>query len=108
MICEHCVGSPTGEGKTFLTCALAQAARRCGFSGRYFRPSRLLVELAPARVGGLYPQFMDRLQKIRLLVLNGYGLTLLTPTERPDVLEILEERVGRWATLITSQPPLDY
>jgi DNA replication protein DnaC len=98
----------TGTGKTFLACALAQAACRQGLSSRYFRLSRLLEDLALARADGSYPRFMDRLQKTRLLVLDDYGLAPLTPTERRDVLEVLEDRVGRQATLVTSQLPLDH
>jgi len=98
----------TGTGKTFLACALAQAACRHGLSTRYFRLSRLLEEFALARADGSYPKLLDRLQKTRLLVLDDFGLAPLGESERRDLLEVLEDRVGRQATLVTSQLPLEH
>jgi DNA replication protein DnaC len=102
------VSGATGTGKTFLACALAQAACRQGLSSRYFRLPRLLEELAVARGDGSYPKLMDRLQKTALLVLDDYGLAPLNQTERRDLLEVLEDRTGRRATLVTSQLPQDH
>lgn len=102
------VSGATGTGKTFLACALAQAACRQGLSSRYFRLSRLLEELVLARGDGSYPKLMDRLQKTGLLVLDDYGLAPLNPSERRDLLEVLDDRTGRRATLVTSQLPLDH
>lgn len=102
------VTGATGTGKTYLACALAQAACRQGLSSRYFRLSRLLEELVLARGDGSYPKLMDRLQKTALLVLDDYGLTPLSEGERRDLLEVLEDRTGRRATLVTSQLPLEH
>lgn len=98
----------TGTGKTFLACALAQAACRHGLSTRYFRLSRLLEELALARADGSYPKLMNRLQKTRLLVLDDFGLAPLGESERRDLLEVLEDRVGRQSTLVASQLPFEH
>jgi len=98
----------TGTGKTFLACALAQAACRHGLSVRYFRVGRLLEELALARADGSWPRFLDRLQKTRLLVLDDFGLVPLSEVERRDLLEVIEDRTGRQATLVTSQLPLEH
>ncbi len=98
----------TGTGKTFLACALAQAACRHGLSSRYFRLPRLLEELALARADGSYPKFLDRLQKTRLVVIDDFGLAPLGESGRRDLLEVLEDRVGRQATLVTSQLPLEH
>jgi DNA replication protein DnaC len=98
----------TGTGKTYLACALGQAACSRGHSTRYYRLSRLLGELALARADGSYPRILDRLQKTELLVLDDYGLASLTDPERRDLLEVLEDRHGRQATLVTSQLPLEH
>ena len=98
----------TGTGKTYLTCALAQAACRHGLSSRYFRLPRLIDELARARADGSYPKLMNRLQKTHLLAIDDYGLAPLTQTERRDLLEIVEDRTGRRATLVTSQLPFEH
>lgn len=102
------VTGATGTGKTFLACALAQAACRHGLSARYYRLCRLLEALALARADGSYPKLMNRLQKARLLVLDDFGLAPLSEAERRDLLEVLEDRVGRQATLVTSQLPLEH
>ncbi|MEX2529446.1 MAG: ATP-binding protein [Gemmatimonadota bacterium] len=80
----------------------------CSYTTRYYRRSRLLGELALARADGSYPRIVDRLQKTELLVLNDYGLNSLTDPERRDLLEVLEDRHGRQATLVTSQLPLEH
>jgi DNA replication protein DnaC len=98
----------TGTGKTFLACALGQAACRQGLSTRYYRLTRLLEELTLARADGSYPKLMNRLQKTRLLVLDDFGLAPLGEGGRRDLLEVLEDRVGRQATLVTSQLPLEH
>lgn len=98
----------TGTGKTYLACALAQAACRQGLSSRYFRLPRLIEELALARADGSYPKLMDRLQKTDLVVLDDYGLAPLSQNERRDLLEVIEDRTGRSATLVTSQLPFEH
>lgn len=98
----------TGTGKTYLACALGQAACRHGHSTRYFRLPLLLSELAMARADGSWPKLLDRLQRTELLVIDDYGLATLTDPERRDLLEVLEDRHGRRATLVTSQLPLEH
>jgi DNA replication protein DnaC len=50
---------------------------------------------------------MKRLGKVSLLILDDWGLEPFGPDQRRDLLEIVEERYGRGATLITSQIPVD-
>jgi len=102
------INGATGTGKTYLACALAQAACRQGLSSRYFRLPRLIEELALARADGSYPKLMDRLQKTELVVLDDYGLAPLSQNERRDLLEVIEDRTGRKATLVTSQLPFEH
>jgi DNA replication protein DnaC len=98
----------TGTGKTYLACALAQAACRQGLSSRYLRLTRLIEEIALARADGSYPKLMDRLQKTDCLAIDDFGLAPLNQIERRDLLEVIEDRTGRRATLVTSQLPLEH
>ena len=98
----------TGTGKTYLACALAQAACRQGISSRYLRLTQLIENMALARADGSYPKLMGRLQKTALLVIDDYGMAPLNQTERRDLLEVIEDRSGRRATLLASQLPLDH
>lgn len=102
------VSGATGTGKTYLGCALAQAACRHGLSTRYCRLSRFLDELALARADGSYPQLMDRLAKTQLLALDDYGMVPLNDPQRRDLLEVLDDRYARRATLLTSQLPFEH
>ena len=102
------VSGATGTGKTYLGCALAQAACRHGLSTRYCRLSRFLDELALARADGSYPKLMDRLAKTQLLALDDYGMLPLNDPQRRDLLEVLDDRYARRATLLTSQLPFEH
>ncbi|MGB8951720.1 MAG: ATP-binding protein [Candidatus Aminicenantales bacterium] len=55
------IAGPTGTGKTYLACALVQAACRNGFSVRCFQVFRLPQKLTFARADGSSPKFLDRL-----------------------------------------------
>lgn len=100
---------PTGTGKTWLACALGQSACRQGLSVRYARLPRLLGEdLVRARADGSYGKLLQQLGKTDLLILDDWGLAPLGDRERRDLLEIVEDRVGRRATLVTSQLPVEH
>lgn len=93
----------TGVGKTYLACALGQLACRTGFRVLYRRVPRLLEELHIARADGTYTRVLARWAKVDVLVLDDWGLTPLTETQRRDILEIVEDRHGARSTIITSQ-----
>ena len=100
---------PTGTGKTWLACALGQSACRQGYTVRYTRLPRLLgEELVRARADGSYGKLLQQLAKTDLLILDDWGLAPLGDRERRDLLELVEERAGRRATLVTSQIPVEH
>src|SRR5690606_13634726 len=49
---------PTGVGKTWIACALAQQACRQGFTTRYLRAPRLFEDLHLAHADGRFPKLM--------------------------------------------------
>lgn len=97
---------PTGLGKTWLTCALAQKACQDGFSTKYFRIPRLLGQLNMARGDGSYERFLRGLAKTQLIILDDWGQTL-SEQERRDIREIIEERFDRGSIIITTQVPIN-
>jgi DNA replication protein DnaC len=101
------VEGPTGVGKSWLACALGNKACRDNHSVLYQRVPKLFPDLALARGDGRYTRLMKRLGKVSLLILDDWGLEPFGPDQRRDLLEIVEERFGRGATLITSQIPVD-
>ena len=96
----------TGVGKTWLACALAQQAARAGFSVLYLRAPRLLEELRIAHGDGSFSRRLAQLARIDLLALDDFAIAPITAPERNDLLELLDDRVGAKATLITSQLPV--
>jgi DNA replication protein DnaC len=86
------ITGPTGAGKTYLACALGNAACRRGHSVRYFQLSRLLDKLKLARADGSYPKFLDQIAKYKLVILDDWLRNRLTETQTNDILEIIEEQ----------------
>jgi DNA replication protein DnaC len=101
------ITGPTGVGKTFLCCALANSACRSGYPSLYTRAPRLFQELAIARADGSYAKLMNKLAKAKLLVIDDLGLAPMTDPERRDLLEVIEDRQGTASTIVTSQLPIE-
>lgn len=107
---EHrqlCLTGATGVGKTFLACAFGHQACRQGYTTRYVRTSRLLQELSLAKGDGRYLKLMQQLAKTSLLILDDWGLELLSAQERHILLELLDDRYERTSTLLASQLPTE-
>ncbi len=101
------VTGPCGSGKTYLACALGHSACLRGYSVRYHRLSRLLLELTQAKADGSYQAYLKSLDKVQLLVIDDWGLEPLKPAHRNDLMEIMDDRHGSTSTLIISQLPTD-
>ena len=93
-------------GKTWLACALTQAACRNGTAALYKRLPRLFDELELAHGDGRFPRLFRSLTKTQLLILDDWGPDRLTSSQRRDLMEIVEDRYQAGSTIITSQLPL--
>jgi DNA replication protein DnaC len=102
------ITGPTGIGKTWLGCALGHQACRDGLTALYLRLPRFLQELPIAKGDGRYGKLLTTLAKIDVLILDDWGLAPFSEENRRDLLEIVEDRHDRRATLITSQLPVEY
>ena len=60
-----------------------------------------------AHGGGRFARLFRTLVKAGLLILSGWGPGRLPANQRPDLMEIVEDRYGRGSTLITGQLPTD-
>ena len=99
---------PTGTGKTFLACAFAHKACLMGYTARYYRLPRLLADVQLSKGDGRYSALMNELAKVNVLLLDDFGLTPFTEDHRRDLLEILDERHEKHATIVTSQLPIKH
>jgi DNA replication protein DnaC len=97
---------PTGVGKSFIACALGNLAARAGYTVTYMRAPRLFATLQQARGDGSHLKTIQKLGKVAVLIIDDFLITPLADTERKDMLEIIEDRYGSGATILTSQCPL--
>jgi DNA replication protein DnaC len=95
-----------GCGKSFLASALGQQACAQGYSVEYCNAQKLLLRSKMARIEGSTLKFFDKIAKTNLLILDDFGLTHLDSQQQLDLMEIIEDRHGRAATIISSQLPV--
>lgn len=100
------ITGPTGIGKTYLGCAFANKACREGFSARYLRLPKLLQTIIISKGDGTYIKMMEALAKTQLLILDDWGVTPMTDSNRRDLLELVDDRYNQSSTVITSQLPV--
>ena len=101
------ITGPCGSGKTYLACALGQAACMAGYRVKYSRLSRLLLELAQSKADGSYTKVLQALSKLDVLILDDWGLEPLSGAQRNDLMEIMDDRHGHTSTVMISQLPTD-
>lgn len=73
----------------------------------YVRAPQLFGELHMAKADGRYRRILVTYARIDLLVLDDRGLAIVSEEQRHDMLEIVEDRHGRRATLLASQAPVE-
>ncbi|HQW10429.1 MAG TPA: IS21-like element helper ATPase IstB [Steroidobacteraceae bacterium] len=101
---------PTGSGKSWLACALAQQACRREHSALYLRVPRLAEELRILHGKGGFATWLAALARTEVLVLDDWALAPLEPAARADLLEVIDDRAGTRsrATILTTQLPVDH
>lgn len=102
------ITGPCGVGKSFIACALSHNACLMGYSAFYLRAPRLFNNLTVAKGDGRYPRLMKSLAKINLLIIDDWGLSTLSESDRTDLLEVLEDRHNIQSTIVTSQLPVKH
>jgi DNA replication protein DnaC len=101
------ITGPCGSGKTYLACALGHNACLHGYSVRYYRISRLMLELTQAKADGIYYKQLKQLAKCQMLIIDDWGVEPLEPAQRNDLMEIMDDRHDFNSTWMISQLTTD-
>jgi DNA replication protein DnaC len=96
----------TGTGKSWLATALGNQACMDGRSVRYYNLAKLLEAIDDARVAMTLSKLFDRLGQVDLLIIDDFGVKPLEGQQLLDLMEIIDDRYGRRATIIASQLPV--
>jgi DNA replication protein DnaC len=96
----------TGCGKSYLACALGQAACDHGYRVLYLNMQKLNLRAKIAHAEGQSVKFFDMIRRKHLLIIDDFGLVPLDTQQRMDLMEVIEDRHGRAATIIASQLPV--
>ena len=97
----------TGIGKTYLACALGHQACRDGYRCLYYYAPKLFRALHTAQADGSLLSLLKKMARAPLLIIDDLGIASVTGKAYRDLLEILDDRQGQGATLITSQFPVN-
>ena len=97
------ITGPTGSGKSFLACALADKACKLELKARYLKVGELARELVVARQDSSYPRLMARLAKTHLLVIDEWLRDPLPQDYARELLDLFDDRFRNRSTVFISQ-----
>lgn len=100
------ISGATGAGKSFLACALGHQACVMGYKVLYLNLNRFTEKIMVAKLDGSFVKLLNQLEKVKLLVLDDFGLAPLDQNTRLALLQILEDRYAKKSVIIASQLPI--
>jgi len=100
------VTGPTGVGKSYIVSALGHQACFKGYTTKYYNAQKLFASLRMAQADGSLLKEINKIERMDLLIIDDFGLQPLDHQDRMALLEIIEDRHNRRATVIASQIPV--
>jgi len=101
------ITGPCGSGKTYIACAMGHTACMKGYSVKYYRLSRLMLELTQAKADGTYSKALQTLARLDCLIIDDWGLEPLKAAQRNDMMEIMDDRHEHASNIMIRQLPTD-
>jgi len=80
---------------------VAACRRKCSVFGIF--ATKLSADRAIAHLDGRHPAWMRKLRSVKVLVIDDWGMTTFDDAQRRQMMDLVEERQGRHALIITSQ-----
>lgn len=99
---------PTGVGKSYLACAIANNVCRNGFSAKYYKLSKLLEILKIANADGSYLSFSQKTAKINCLIIDDWGVEPIPSNRCNNILDLVDDLYHNGSIVITSQLPIEH
>jgi DNA replication protein DnaC len=96
----------TGSGKSYLASALGHHACARGYRVVYHNMPKLFSRLKMSKADGSYLKEVARIERQQLLILDDFGLQTLDEPSRTALMELIEDRHGKSALIVTSQAPV--
>jgi DNA replication protein DnaC len=96
----------TGIGKSYLASALGHHACSRGYRVAYYNVAKLFTRLKMAKADGTYIKEVARIERQHLLILDDFGIQPFDAQSRAMLMELIEDRHGKSALMITSQVPV--
>jgi DNA replication protein DnaC len=72
----------------------------------YVRAPRLFEELNLCHADGSFRKRLAAMAKISVIIIDDFAIAPIGPRERNDLLELIDDRVGNRACIVTSQLPV--
>jgi DNA replication protein DnaC len=98
---------PVGVGKSWFAQALGHSACRAGHRVRFIKAAKLVLALRQARADHSFERELRTWLAPDVLIVDDFGLRKLAAQESSDLYDVLVERDGRAATIITSNRAVD-
>ena len=99
---------PVGIGKSHIAQALGNLACRRNLSVTFLKASRALAHLAGGHADRTWTSRLRKLATVDLLILDDFGVRMLTDTQADDLYELITERTGKSTIFTANRAPADW
>ncbi len=97
----------TGCGKSYLACAIGRQACLLGYKTIYWGMLRFSQKIQQSKLDGTFMKFLDTINKFHLIIIDDFGLVPMNNDLIVSLLQILEDRYQKKATILASQLPFE-
>ncbi len=84
------ITGPTGTGKTYISEAIGLHACRMGYPAKKVRYKRLFEEIQVAKGTGVYLNYLQKLQKVKVLIIDDFAMQPITQDQLGELMDLIE------------------